>query len=163
MSKGQKSFFKPKNRLKSRFGFRKSASFSSLFNGEKEIRRTSNKKVDKSFEKSRSPISNTFIKKKGRIGLRNSSKKNLNIYSDIGRPFDNIQKKLNINIDTESIQQKLYDYENNEITNRINNLPENMNILKRGSLKKGKALNFGYNLKKLSLNPLRHNFIKISN
>ena len=147
-----KSFFKPKNKLKHKFDFRKNTL---KIEGEKEkahynstIARRTNK--DKN-------VNTTLSSIKSRSNIRpKSTKKNLNIYKDIEEPFNSIQQKLNLNIDTKRIQQRLYEYENNEITNQIDKLPEitteNKNIERKKDLV--------YNLKKLSLNPFRDNFIK---
>ena len=163
MLSGKKSFFKPKNKLKFKFGFRKSALIPSLFkkDGGKEksfsisgISKNKNNK-DKSLNCSLSSI-------KSATNLRaKKSKKSLNVYKDVEEPFNNIQQKLNLNINTQKIQQRLYDYENNEITNQIDKLPGS--IIPKTNLVKRKALVFRYNLKKLSLNPFKNNFIKIMN
>ena len=142
----QKSFFRPKNKLKFRFGFRKSALIPRLFKNANE-----NKKFGTNKNKEKINIENFVIK-------TNSNKK-LNFKETI-KPFNSIQQKLNINIDTKSIKQKLYDYENNEITNQINKLPEN---IPKKDLVKRKALPVRFESKSIHINPFKTNFIKAMN
>ena len=148
-----KCFFKPKNKLKFRFGFRKSALIPSLFGRGYENKSNHGTRISK---KNKSSISNNSSRN---IGQRSSVKKLIS--KDKNSPFNSIQKKLNINIDTKNIKQKLYEYENNEITNQINKLPGN--FVSKKTLVKRKALTFGYDLKNVHLNPFQNNFIKLVN
>jgi hypothetical protein len=51
-------------------------------------------------------------------------------------PFEILQK--NINIDTETIKQRLYEYENNEITHQINQLPDDYILKTKKRIQKKK-------------------------
>jgi hypothetical protein len=55
-------------------------------------------------------------------------------------PFETLEK--NINVDTETIKQRLYEYENNEITHQINQLPDDyiLKSKKRNQRKKKRIL-----------------------
>lgn len=145
-------FFKPKNRLKYKYGQRRSTQMPSS-----KIRKKSNRK---SMSDKKVGIDNMLSDISSHVSRTNNktkiySKKN---YNELFNPFHNIQQKLSINIDTECIQKKLYEYENNDITTQINNLPgkvEPARFVKRN------ALVFKTNLKKLSMNPFKNNFLKI--
>ena len=174
-----KSFFKPKNRLKQRFGFRRSSLAQKLAKKENDkdksyysnLNLSSNmKKTEKnvSFHKfreksniKRSEKNVSFHKFRERSGVKIDAKKTLSAIIDVEEPFNCIQRKLNIDINTERIQQRLYDYENNELTKKINMLPSEEGSPKH--LVKRKALAIEYNTKKLSLNPFKDNFLKIMN
>ena len=144
-------FFKPKNKLKYKYGFRRSTQMPSKYRKDLNDKPMSEKKVG--VENMISNISSNVSNTKNRTKIIN--KKNNN---DFTNPFHSIQQKLSININSECIQKKLYEYENNEITTQINNLPEN-----RGASRfvKRNALVFKTNLKKLSMNPFKNNFLKI--
>lgn len=160
---GQKSFFKPKNKLKFRFGFRRSSFAQKLFkkdnDKDKSISNVSNLNISTNTRKSEKNVS--FYKFRERSGVKKATRKTLSAITDVDEPFNCIQRKLNINIDTERIQQRLYDYENNEITKKINMLPSEK--AKPNYLMKRKALVLEYDVKKLSLNPFKNNFLKIMN
>jgi len=144
-------FFKPKNKLKYKYGFRRSTLVAPKSKKDLNEKRLSEKKVG--YENILSNISSNVsnINNKTKIVFR----KNIN---DFNNPFHNIQQKLSINIDTECIQKKLYEYENNEITTQINNLP---GYIGPERFVKRNALVFKTNLKKLSMNPFKDNFLKI--
>lgn len=169
-------FFKPKNKLKTKFTSEKhvisdiflnnnsksSNDFSSkiilddkykslLLDSDKKIKLNKNYNLFSSnsitTSKLKSNIAKSTISKIGNI------KKNVS-------PFDILQK--NIKIHTEIIKQKLYEYENNEITHEINQLPGNELLMKKKRLHKKKSeFNFGKKIKKIiCLKPLRNNFEK---
>ena len=144
-------FFKPKNKLKNKYGIRRSIQMPSKSKKDLNVRHMSEKKlaVENKLSNISSDVGNTDYK------TRIIHKKN---YNEFKNPFHNIQQKLSINIDTQSIQKKLYEYENNEITSIINNLPGDKG---QGRFVKRNALVFKTNLKKLSLNPFKNNFLKI--
>jgi len=78
---------------------------------------------------------------KSTISKIGNSKKNVS-------PFDSLQK--NIKIHTEIIKQKLYEYENNEITHEINQLPGNELLMKKKDyIKKSQNLILERKLRKL--------------
>ena len=158
----KKSFFKPKNKLKFRFGFRRSL-FAPKF-GKKDMDQSLSfySKLNLSTNSKRSKRNISFQKVKDKGALRNATKKTLSIIRDLEDPFTSIQQKLNINIDAEKIQQTLYNYENNDITNKINLLP-NSTIMNQKQFQRRKAVGIEYNSKRLSFNPLRNNFLKIVN
>ena len=87
------------------------------------------------------------------------AKKNSNKRVSIS-PFEHLQK--NINVDTETIKQKLYEYENNEITHQINQLPDDNLLKSKKRNQKKKSLNpFNSDLKSIiNLMPLRNNYVK---
>ena len=144
-------FFKPKNKLKYRYGFRRSIELHTKSKKDLDGKPLSEKKLG--LENMLSNISSNVSNAKQRTKI--IYKKN---YNDFNNPFYSIQQKLSINIDTQCIQKKLYEYENNEITTIINNLPGDKG---QGRFVKRNALVFKTNLKKLSLNPFKNNFLKI--
>jgi hypothetical protein len=54
-------------------------------------------------------------------------------------PFETLQK--NVNIDTETIKQRLYEYENNELTHQINQLPDDFILRSKKKNQKKKTIN----------------------
>ena len=75
-------------------------------------------------------------------------------------PFETLQK--NINVDTETLKQRLYEYENNEITHQINQLPDDYIIKSKKRIQRKKSMNpFNDNAKNIiNLIPLRNNYVK---
>ena len=75
-------------------------------------------------------------------------------------PFAHLQK--NINIDTETIKQQLYEYENNEITRQIDQLPDDYILKsKKRNQRKKSLIPFHGDLKSIiTLKPLRNNYVK---
>ena len=150
-------FFKPKNKLKSKWKSSKNCFLDISTNTIKNINsdninntnNLNNNILDEN--KYSSALNSNSMKYSSDLGLiTNSRKKNLNFKeqymykSDIGKsklinnknqnsvnlsPFLNLEQ--NIKIDSEILHQKLYEYENNEITHRINQLPEKNKIIKK--------------------------------
>ena len=86
-------------------------------------------------------------------GIKKSSSKSINV-----SPFENLQKS--INIDTATIKQKLYEYENNELTHQINQMPDDyiLKCKKRNQRKKG-FTPFDFCLKSIiNLKPIKSNY-----
>ena len=137
---GKNPFFKPKNKLKFGFGFRRSLLVPKSFKKEtdKSLSYYSGLYLSTNTKISEKSISFQKSKYRGRGTLKKGTQKTLSIIKDVEEPFNCIQQKLNINIDAEKIQQRLYDYENNEITSQINMLPGNSSkqqpLVKRNAL-----------------------------
>ena len=93
--------------------------------------------------------------------ILNSERENKKSSKKIDKsPFIHLQK--NINIGTETIKQKLYEYENNEITRQIDQLPDDYILKsKKRNQRKKSLIPFNGNLKSIiTLKPLRNNYIK---
>ena len=95
------------------------------------------------------------VTNKSEIKVDNNNK------SDLFSPFNTIRQKVKMS--TKSIQQTLYEYENNEITHEINHLPDD-NILmkkKRNQRKRKNEFILEEKIKNIiDLKPLRNNYIK---
>ena len=96
-----------------------------------------------------------------RSNIINSSRSERNSKKRVSvSPFETLEK--NINVDTETIKQRLYEYENNEITHQINQLPDDYILKTKKRIQKKKNMNpFNDGLKSIiSLKPLRNNYVK---
>ena len=91
--------------------------------------------------------------------VNSSIKKSSKKLEDIS-PFVHLQKT--VKIDTETIKQKLYEYENNEITKQIEQLPDDYILeSKKRNQRKKSMTPFNNSLKKIiTLKPLRDNYFK---
>ena len=144
-------FFKPKNKLKHKYGFRRSLIMPSQRKKNINDKSLSEKKLGAENILSNLSSSVSNINNRTKIVARKNN-------NDFTNPFHSIQQKLSIIIDTECIQKKLYEYENNEITTQINNLPGDIG---QEHFVKRNALVFKTNMKQLSMNPFKNNFLKI--
>ena len=99
----------------------------------------------------------SYFKSNTQNNSRDNNKSNKNI--DIS-PFAHLQK--NINVDTETIKQKLYEYENNEITLQIDQLPDDYILKSKKRNQRRKSLDPFHNGLKciITLKLLRNNFVK---
>ena len=112
------------------------------FSGLKDI---SQKKISSYFKSN--------IQKSARENRKSSKKIDIS-------PFVHLQK--NINIDTETIKQRLYEYENNEITRQIDQLPGDYILKSKKRNQRQKSIDpFHGGLKSIiTLKPLRNNYVK---
>jgi hypothetical protein len=157
-------FFKPKNKLKmnsKKVRFNGSNLYKSIYSssisGSGIFQQSSSKKNNFKFRES----SHGGSKFKSTITANMRSREDNNKSSNIFTPFNTIKK--NINIDTKTIKQKLYEYENNEITHQINLLPDDDLLLrkKRNLRKKKNAFTLEKKVKNIiSLKPLQSNYVK---
>ena len=156
-------FFKPKNKLKMnskkvRFNMNNliKSNYSSTISGSGIVQQSSSKKSNFKFRESSQGGSK--FKSTITANLKNREENNK---TNIFTPFNAIKK--NINIDTKTIKQKLYEYENNEITHQINLLPDDDLLLrkKRNLRKKKNAFTLENKVKNIiSLKPLQSNYVK---
>ena len=140
-------FFKPKNKLKARYNSQTNI----LPKGKKRFSKNSNISLNKSSEENDSSLidsnkknnkfkksslffsGSTDSKMKSSIIKSARSSKESNITSTRKlSPFNFL--KNTIKVDPETIQSKLYEYENNEITHEINQLPDNELLMKFKSI-----------------------------
>ena len=107
------------------------------------IKNDSEKKIKSHFK---SNIINTS-------GIKKSSNQKVN-----KSPFENLQKS--INIDTKTIKQKLYEYENNELTHQINQMPDDYILKSKKRNQRQKSLTpFDIGLKNIiCLKPIKSNY-----
>ena len=170
-------FFKPKNKLKAQFTSEKN-----IFPKKKRCSQNSNNsskegaddkfissivdtKKNAYFKKSSLFFSaSTDSKMKSSVikSSRRSKETDTNNHSSRKlSPFNFL--KETIKVDPETIQSKLYEYENNEITHEINQLPlpDNDLLMKKKKLHHIKEFNFESRIKKIiHLKPLRNNFVR---
>ena len=144
-SKANAFFFKPKNKLKAKWSSTKQLLKNAATNSGKEIYLFKNFKKNKinnnnDNERTLSLFSNTARygsdnclipkpkKKTAKRGIYRSEispstlSKNKSINKINLNPFSNLEN--NIKISSKILEQKLYEYENNEITHEINQLPD---------------------------------------
>ena len=178
-SKANAFFFKPKNKLKAKWSSTKQLLKNAATNSGKEIYLFKNFKKNKinnnnDNERTLSLFSNTARygsdnclipkpkKKTAKRGIYRSEispstlSKNKSINKINLNPFSNLEN--NIKISSKILEQKLYEYENNEITHEINQLPDeskNRIIKKERKIKSEKFL--GKYIKK---HPFIENFKK---
>jgi hypothetical protein len=86
-------------------------------------------------------------------GIKKSSNQSVKV-----SPFENLQKS--IHIDTKTIKQKLYEYENNELTHQINQLPDDYILKSKKRNQRQKSLTpFDIGLKNIiNLKPIKSNY-----
>ena len=103
--------------------------------------------------------SQTKIKSYFKTNIVNRAMKKSSKKLDIS-PFEHLQKS--VKIDTETIKQKLYEYENNEITMQIDQLPDDYILkTKKRNQRKRSMEPFNHELESvITLKPLRNNYVK---
>ena len=168
-------FFKPKNKLKSRFISEKSLlpkrSSKNINNSSKKsvedkfISSMIDTKKNTNFTKSSVFLSTSSHSKMKPSVNKNSRISNITINNNQSSrelsPFNFL--KNTIKVDQNTIQSKLYEYENNEITHEINQLPlfDHDLLMKKKRLHRIKEFNFENRIKKIiHLKPLRNNYVK---
>ena len=127
----------------------------SVFNDDSNISLSSSK--IKALPSSKKVERKSVTKYEKSLNLLNLKSSRKDDYSRSDNKSTNIKKRLNKNsfqtkivTSNKSINQKLYEYENNEITDLINKLPEDKNLIEqKNNYKKRKSLIFTKELKEI--------------